>query len=83
MWRDHVGWSGTLTVSLMVVVVIVALAAVGALTWLVIEMARREARSHPQVTRRAELLLAGRYARGEIDANQYWHLLGDLRRHRR
>jgi uncharacterized membrane protein len=83
MWRDDVaGWAATMTASQLVVVVILALACVGVLMWIVLDLARHGVGAHPWLSDPAEAMLAKRYARGEIDANQYWQLLGGLRRHR-
>jgi uncharacterized membrane protein len=83
VWGGHVGGPGVLMAGLMVLVIVVAAAAVGAVIWFALDLARREVRTHPRIADRAEVILAERYARGEIDANQYWHQLDDIRRHRR
>ena len=75
MWHDNVGSFGPGMAGPMFVLVIVALAALGALSWLILDVAR----AHPHLSHHAEVILAQRYARGEIDAKEYWRRLDDIR----
>jgi putative membrane protein len=59
---------------------IVALAVVGVLVWAILQTAPHRGDAAPAATTRsAEAILADRFARGEIDADEYQHRLNALR----
>ena len=73
MWPGHMGWMG----SWMVVWWIAGLAVLMLLVWIV---ARAAAGPPARTEETPEQILKRRYARGEIDREDYERRLGDLRK---
>lgn len=82
MWHDGWGWGGWVLMALVMVVFWVVVIALVAFAVRYLSSNRGSGPLPGPTANRAEDVLAGRYARGEIDDDEYRKRLALLREHR-
>lgn len=78
-WCPMCGYTGAGGWAMMFFMTLFWLALIGAVVWLVYRLTLQKGLGAAESPERPEEILKARYARGEIDADSYHRMIGDLK----